>query len=218
MHGQVVAGAFKRSNYHFVIEACEIDSKGALAAIEMKQPHVAVISSDLRDGHSIGFNVVRQVRVTHSKTNTVLLLESSDPGLVVNAFRSGARGVFCRESSFSSLCKCVYVVSRGQLWATSEQLRNVMDAFAEAAPPHVVDWKGDNLLTKREDEVVRLIVEGMNTREISERLNLTSHTVRNYLYRIYEKLGIFSRVELVLYATNRNRVRERIATNEELGP
>ena len=55
-------------------------------------------------------------------------------------------------------------------------------------------------LTSRERDVVRLVADGMRNQEVAVRLNLSEHTVRNYLKRIYDKLGISSRVELVLYA------------------
>jgi DNA-binding NarL/FixJ family response regulator len=58
---------------------------------------------------------------------------------------------------------------------------------------------GHRLLGRREEEVARLVAEGMANREIAEKLHLSEHTVSNYLFRIYEKLGISSRVELVLY-------------------
>ncbi|MGO9844174.1 MAG: response regulator transcription factor, partial [Candidatus Acidiferrales bacterium] len=55
-------------------------------------------------------------------------------------------------------------------------------------------------LTPRERDVARLVADGMRNQEIADKLNLSEHTVRNYLLRIYDKLGISSRVELVLYA------------------
>jgi DNA-binding CsgD family transcriptional regulator len=61
------------------------------------------------------------------------------------------------------------------------------------------------LLTPRERDVVRLTAEGMRNQEISVKLNLSEHTVRNYLLRIFDKLGISSRVELVLYAFRSDR-------------
>jgi DNA-binding CsgD family transcriptional regulator len=58
------------------------------------------------------------------------------------------------------------------------------------------------LLTKREEEVVRLVAEGMQNREIAKELKLSEHTIKNYLFHIFEKLGVSSRVELVLYAVS----------------
>ena len=56
---------------------------------------------------------------------------------------------------------------------------------------------GLNLVSKREQEVVRLVVEGLSNREIAQRLNLSEHTIKNYVFRIFAKLGVSNRVELV---------------------
>ena len=64
----------------------------------------------------------------------------------------------------------------------------------------MVNPRGQTLPTKREDDVVNLVVDGLSNRETAQKLGLTEHTVSNYLFRIYEKLGISTRVELVLYA------------------
>lgn len=70
-------------------------------------------------------------------------------------------------------------------------------------PLQIVKPGGMALLTHREQEIVNLVAEGMRNEEVSQKLNFTEHTVRNYLCRIFEKLGISSRVELVLYALSR---------------
>ena len=58
-------------------------------------------------------------------------------------------------------------------------------------------------LTRREESVVRLVVQGMVNREIAEQLRLSEHTIKNYLFRIFDKLGVSNRVELALYAVAR---------------
>ena len=72
----------------------------------------------------------------------------------------------------------------------------------EAPALRVLNAQGDPLLTPREEQVVALVVEGLPNRPIAVELNLSEHTVKKYLFRIFEKLGISSRVELVLYAVN----------------
>jgi DNA-binding NarL/FixJ family response regulator len=62
-------------------------------------------------------------------------------------------------------------------------------------------------LSKREEEIARLVAEGMSNRQISQQLTLSEHTIKNYLFRIFEKLGVSTRVELALYALNRGPVR-----------
>jgi DNA-binding NarL/FixJ family response regulator len=69
------------------------------------------------------------------------------------------------------------------------------------------DAKGMELLSKREGEVVHLVSEGLTNRGISVQLGLSEHTVRNYLFRIFEKLGVSTRVELVLYCFQERQTR-----------
>ena len=66
----------------------------------------------------------------------------------------------------------------------------------------VISSGGKPLLTPREEQVVALVAEGLGNRQIARELNLSEHTIKKYLFRIFEKLGVSSRVELVLYAVN----------------
>ncbi len=200
-----MATAFTRSRYRFSVAACAIDSIGVRRALEDREPHVATISANLQDGPLAGFEVLREVRAFHPKTLAIMLLDSLERDLVIDAFRGGARGVFCRDEPFERLCKCIYSVYQGQIWAKSQELSYALEALAETAPLRLVDARGGKLLTKRQEDVVRLVAEGLTNREVSHQLNLSEHTVRNYLFRIFEKLGISSRVELVLYALNQRQ-------------
>jgi DNA-binding NarL/FixJ family response regulator len=78
----------------------------------------------------------------------------------------------------------------------------VLDALRTTLPSQLVDFAGKPLLSRREQDVVRGIVEGMTNREIAKHLNLSVHTVKNYVFRIFETLGVSSRVEVVLYAVS----------------
>jgi DNA-binding NarL/FixJ family response regulator len=90
------------------------------------------------------------------------------------------------------------------VWAGSKVLRFALEALAQ--PPSVSKLQGNpskppkTLLTKREKDIVSSVTEGLTNRDISRRLNLSEHTVRNYLFRIFNKLGTSNRLELALYA------------------
>jgi DNA-binding NarL/FixJ family response regulator len=71
--------------------------------------------------------------------------------------------------------------------------------LVEGLPPLVTDSMGRILLTTREQEIVSGVTEGMKNREIAELLHLSENTVKNHLFRIYERLGISNRAELILY-------------------
>jgi len=75
----------------------------------------------------------------------------------------------------------------------------VLDALMRTTPLRAAGPSPGAVLAKREDEVACLVAEGLTNREVGERLGLSEHTVSNYLFRIYDKLGFSSRVELVLY-------------------
>ena len=131
-----------------------------------------------------------------------MLLDCARRDLVLEAFRVGARGVFCRSDPLKMLPRCVRSVHGGQVWANAEQIGFVFDAFAEAPVTRLVSAEGEPLLSAREQQVVRFVAEGLGNREIATELNLSEHTVKNYMFHIFNKLGISSRVELVLYAAN----------------
>jgi DNA-binding NarL/FixJ family response regulator len=115
-------------------------------------------------------------------------------------------GVFDRsQSDFKQLCRCTICVHQGQLWANTEQPKFVVEAFAHAPVPWGADAEGVNLLTRCEQDLVGLVVDGLGNREVARKLNLSEHTVKNYMFRIFDKLGISNRVELVLYALTRSR-------------
>ena len=86
------------------------------------------------------------------------------------------------------------------MWVSSRELHYLLQALAEPAPIRLNNVNGNALLSARELEVVSCLAEGLTNREIAQRLTLTEHTVKNYLFRIFDKLGVSSRVEVVLYA------------------
>ena len=98
------------------------------------------------------------------------------------------------------------VVNSGQIWAGTAELQIILQAMAKRTHFEPVSASGIKLLTAREAEVTALVAEGFRNREISARLNLSAHTVKNYLYRVYEKLGISSRVELTTHVLAGTRV------------
>src|SRR5215469_13170643 len=105
-------------------------------------------------------------------------------------------------SSFRALCKCIQLVHPGQIWATAQQIDYLIDLITQVPSLRVVNANGNTLLTPREEQVVALVAEGLSNREIAQELGLSEHTVKKHLFRIFNKLGISTRVELVLYAVN----------------
>ena len=199
MTSELLAQALARVKSLNIVKSA-VNLGETLKAIVELGPDVAVVSTHLADGPYRGLEVVRQARQLSAKTRCVVLTDDSDRQVVTDAFRAGARGIFKRSSSMQLLSKCIGAVHSGQIWASSADLQQVLGALETAVPFRCVNAQGDALLTKREQEIVPLVAQGLTNKEISLRLSVSEHTVKNHLFRIYDKLGISSRVELILYS------------------
>ena len=209
MASQLIAAALKRFRKNFDIRAIAGRSSDVFLELENFRPHVAVISAQLEDGRLAGFKVLHQLRASNLKISSVMLLDSDDRDLVVDAFRAGARGIFCRGNPFNALPKCIHRIHEGQIWASNAELEFLLELITNLNPFQIQNADAKALLTPRERDIVRLVAEGMRNQEISVALNLGEHTVRNYVFRVFEKLGLSSRVELVLYALSREDFRDQ---------
>src|SRR5262249_38729332 len=158
------------------------------------------------------FALAGQIKATYPDISTVVLLDSPQRDLIVAAFRSGALGGFCRSDSFQALCKCIQCVHEGQVWANSAELQFVLEALLQPVPMEARAPSDSRPLSKREAEIARLVADGLSNRQISERLRLSEHTVKNYLFRIFEKLGVATRVELALYLLKRGQNAQTYST------
>jgi DNA-binding NarL/FixJ family response regulator len=200
---QLIAAAVRRGRYRTRVVGYATDAVGIREGLEKNEADVAVIGARLEDEALAGFDITREILASRSKPSVIIILDSNKPAMVVEAFRAGASGIFSREQSSELLCKCIHAVHKGQIWASSKELHFVIDALGPALAAKSITLRGTGLLTKREEGVVHLVAEGMTNRDISQELKLSEHTVRNYLFRIFNKVGTSNRLELALYAIDR---------------
>jgi two-component system, NarL family, nitrate/nitrite response regulator NarL len=199
MHTQLLADALRRDRRLEVIGSAA-HSRDLLDAVTTHKIDVVVLASNLDEEPGRGIEVLRELRNAHPDTHAVILLDSSKREAVVEAFRAGARGLLSRHESLETLSKCVRTVYEGQVWANSQQTLFAVEALASSPTMRTAGSAGLSLLSKRELDVVHCLAEGLTNREIAERLGLSQHTIKNYLFRVFDKLGVSSRLEL-LYLT-----------------
>jgi DNA-binding NarL/FixJ family response regulator len=202
MQAQLLTSALRRRS-GFRVTLCPLDSALILQSANSRPPGVVLLSMNAATDAAEAITMVHRFHRSHPLIPKILLVESFDRDLVVSAFRSGVRGIFSlTDSNLRLLCKCISRVAAGQVWANSEQLNYILDLVSEVPSLRVLNSLGTNLLTQREEQVVALVAEGLGNRQIAAELNLSKHTIKKYLFRIFEKLSVSSRVELVLYAVN----------------
>ncbi len=194
IHTELLANALR---FDHELEVASADSANDVIRKALEPAiEILVISATLGEPSYRGLEVLQEVRASRPDLPAVVLLDAR-PEVVVEAFRAGARGVFSRFDSMEKLRKCVRCVHTGQIWASNQQMALVVEALASAPKLQAVDAKGLNLLSKREMDIVQSLTEGRTNREIAEKLSLSEHTVKNYLFRIFDKVGVSSRVELL---------------------
>jgi two-component system nitrate/nitrite response regulator NarL len=203
IHTQLLADVLRRDGALQVVSS-DSGFEGLTARGSLHDVDVLVISSSLDEEPGRGFDALRAVRLSHPHLRAVVLLDSSKRETILEAFRAGARGIFSRHESVETLAKCVHSVYRGEIWANSQQMAHAVEALAASHSVRAVDAHGLDLLSKRELEVVRCLAEGLTNREIAEHLKLSQHTIKNYLFRVFDKLGVSSRVELLFMTLSQN--------------
>jgi DNA-binding NarL/FixJ family response regulator len=181
------------------VAASVFSAKDLLAEIHRASVDSLLVNANLQEGRLSGLRAVGELHASHPKLPIIVLCDHAPDDLVVSSFRSGARGLLCRSESIGMLSRCIQAVYKGQIWASSGHLQVLLGALAQAPPARLVNAHGLNLLAEREGQVVSLVADGLTNRDIAAQLGLSEHTVSNYLFRIYNKLGVSNRVELVLY-------------------
>jgi DNA-binding NarL/FixJ family response regulator len=189
------------------LEVISSDSQELVSRTDLNNINVLLLSSELNKPAG-GFEVLREVHALHPNVRSVMLLDSSKPESILQAFRAGARGVLSRQDSIETLSKCLQRVHQGQIWANSQQMAVVVEALAASYNPCATNAQGIEQLSKREMEVVSCVAQGLTNREIAKRLGLSEHTVKNYLFRVYDKLGVSTRVELLFMTLSRTSAPE----------
>lgn len=195
---QLLAQALREQG--FSVHQCPAEVGAILQLLEKEACDVLMLSAAQ---NSPDVSPLRTVHLTTPQVAKVAVLDCDDRDVVVKAFRSGARGIFSlADSSFASLCECIQCVYRGEIWASSRHLGYLLDSVCQTPTLQVLTSSGEKLLTCREEQVVALVADGLSNRNIASEMGLSEHTVKKYLFRVFEKLGISNRVELVLYAVH----------------
>ncbi len=217
IHTQLLADALRNDRGLQVVAAAS-NSEELLAAINRVPIDVVVISHNLDNQSGHGTQVLREMRALRPQIKGVILLDSSSPQEVLECFRAGARGIFSKQERLETLCKCIRAVHEGQIWARSEDLDQALEAFASAPLVRTTNHKGVELLSARERQVIQHVAGGMSNREIASALELSPHTVKNYLFRIFDKLGVSSRTELLYLTMNNSQTQSPDHGNEDSQP
>jgi len=166
-----------------------------LAAASRFEPDVVLMESGLSPNPT-GAVAEVQKRVPNAKL--VVITGESDEDDTVEYLRRGVRGIIKRSVAPELLIKCVRKVAEGETWLDNQGVNWVIEAYrTQTAHPNAAKPKGR--LTDKELLIVACVTQGMKNKEIASEVGTTEQVVKNYLRKVYDKLGVSDRLELALY-------------------
>lgn len=192
----LLATAISRS---FDCRAVSVSASALLKTVANISPTMVIISADLSTIPGEGYALASAFSRTHPETGMIVLISEASPEAVIRAFQSGATGVFCQEEPMTELLHCIQHVAMGVIWAGKKATATVLETFKNIPSSDAVIGLDAAGLTPRELEVIKCAATGKTNKSIAAQLRLSEHTVKNYMFRAFSKLGVSSRVELLFY-------------------
>jgi two-component system, NarL family, nitrate/nitrite response regulator NarL len=183
--------------------ACAVQPGDLPQALISNPTELVIVAAEVQYQSRSGFDLAEALTRSQPNVSIVVLLNHSSYDSVINAFHCGARGVFCRERPMAEFLDCVEHVRKGFVWAGGAEAQFLLDAFRSIPSSRLATIDEWPSLTAREREVVLCVARGKTNRAIGLELGLSEHTVKNYLFRAFEKLGVSNRVELLFNLTLR---------------
>ncbi len=177
------------------------DGREAVSAARRLRPDVVLM--DIEMPELSGLEATRRIRAK-LRSQVLILTLYDDDELIARCLASGAAGYVLKEGPSSQLLYAIEAVHRGERYVSPRALTKVVDQTGKLRK---VTRTRYDLLTDREREVLKLLADGLSSKEIAVRLDLSVKTVDVHKYNLMRKLGIRNRADLVKYAIQRRLIR-----------
>jgi two-component system response regulator NreC len=174
------------------------EATGGYEAIELVgKNHPDILILDLSMPDLDGIEVTKRIKTQFPEVCVLILTIHEDEALLKAALKAGAGGYILKHAAEAELISAIHTILRGDLYVDPSLVRRLL---TDETPPVAAQSRSAEVLTPREIEVLKLIVQGYTNRQIGEELNISVRTVESHRANLSEKLGVRSRVELVRYA------------------
>ena len=183
------------SSNDFTLAGSCTTGEEALVKLPLINPRVVLMDIGLGDGIN-GIEVVRELKASYPEILFMMCTIYEEDEKIFEALRAGASGYILKKTQPAKLLEGITELIQGGAPMSSQIASKVVAAFQNKS---VVTPTGSSLqvLSKRENEILEMLSTGLLYKEISEKLFITTETVRKHVYHIYEKLHVTNRVEAV---------------------
>lgn len=194
---QSIANLIDNSEDMQVVASATNDSSAVAVARTLREA-VAIVDLDLHGDRLTRF--VRDLSFYH--VHILLLCDNIDESKVAELFRLGLRGVISRKSTPEMIHESARAVAEGRFWPRAISSTNGARQIPVATKELSSTARAHNRigLTRREQEVLQAICEGMNNKDIAEQFGISPFTVKHHVTHIFDKAGVYSRLELGVFA------------------
>jgi DNA-binding NarL/FixJ family response regulator/HPt (histidine-containing phosphotransfer) domain-containing protein len=190
----------------FMVVGEAADGKEAIH--EMREMHPDILLLDLNMPLLPGLETLRELTTSQVPTKTILLTSAISQRQVLEALQLGARGVVLKDAMAVDLASCISAVMSGQYWLGSKPVNNLVQVLNDLMEEIKQPPQNTFGLTARELEVVTYIAQGNTNKDIARECKIAEETVKRHLKNIFDKVGVWNRLELALFAINNHLVGE----------
>ena len=184
---------------HFEVVGEAGNGRQGLQLTKKLKPDMIIVDISLPDRS--GIQLTREIRTLFSKTLILIVSMHSKIDYIAEAFQAGANGYVVKESASEKLVQGLESIARGDYFLDSSVSHAVVENLMKAPLKEAKITDADyNTLTPREQEVMRLLAEGLSSKEVAEKLFISPKTVENHRASIMNKLDLHNTIELIRYA------------------
>ncbi|MEM0999223.1 MAG: response regulator transcription factor [Bacteroidota bacterium] len=181
----------------FKIGACLPNGKALLAHLESLDPPADVVLMDISMPEMDGLEATARLKGKWPQTSVIVLTMHKEPGLVRKILEAGADGFVLKNTGKAELETAIRTVARGDTYYSKEVIDTIMHSFRF---PNETPGPNKIKITRREREVLQLIVQEKTAQEIADALCISQHTVDSHRKNLLSKLGVRNTAGLVKYA------------------
>ena len=181
------------------IVAQAVNGPQAIEVICELKPDIVLVGITMPE--SEGLQIISTIKERSPATKAIIITGGMDEQVIIEAIKAGAKGYLSKNSSISRLFKAIKAVHNGQLWIERQLIAKYFngDITDDSCLPGSLE-KIEALLTSREQEILRILMQGGTNKEIGRKLFISEKTVKSHLNSIFKKLNVRRRLEAILCA------------------
>ena len=197
----------RETEFKVIEQASTLEEARRLSGESLRNVDVAVVDLGLPDGD--GLDLIEDFSSSEPKITTLVLSASLEPGRLARAVEAGAAGVLHKSTPIKEIVDAVRRLKAGEALLSSSEIIEMLRLIGRERQEEYEVRQAIEKLTPREREVLRLLAEGLESKEIADRLKITVETERTHMVNILHKLNVHSRLQALVFAARYGLVQIR---------